>query len=81
MGRFIYVHVGWSSVAKRGKDCLPEDRVGVEEPRPASHDNTNIGAARTASRKGRKLLAGMKSAGRALVMCTKVSTLGPTVTW
>lgn len=56
-------------------------RVGVKEPRPASHDNTNIGAARTASRKGRKLLAGMKSAGRALVMCTKVSTLGPTVTW
>lgn len=50
-------------------------RIEVGEPRAASCDCPNVRAARVASRKGRKLLTGMKSAGRTLVMCPEVSTL------
>lgn len=52
----------------------------VGEPRTASYDCPNVRAARVASRKGRKLLTGMKSAGRALIICSEVSNLDETVT-
>lgn len=55
-------------------------RIEVREPRAASYDCPNVRAARVASGKGRKLLTGMKSTGRALIMCSEVSNLDTTVT-